>query len=202
LTGTANQVLVDGTSGVAKTGALTLTTPQDIGTASTPYFQRLALGSSTMTRSQLVIWGDSGQADDIASGIWIYAAGPKGLNTCNIYGLRCDAYFTKDAAGVHPLVASGFFGPPADSGPGAATITEAASVYILNAPTCGATNWALKIADGNAYFGGDIDASSTSAIYLGDSTTNGTWKIVRSGNDLIFQRRESGSYVTKGTFSA
>lgn len=44
LTGTANQVLVNGTSGIAKVGACTLTTPQDIATTSTPQFARIGLG--------------------------------------------------------------------------------------------------------------------------------------------------------------
>jgi hypothetical protein len=43
-TGTANQVLVNGTTGVAQTGAIVLTTPQDIGTASSPTFNNLTLG--------------------------------------------------------------------------------------------------------------------------------------------------------------
>jgi hypothetical protein len=50
--------------------------------------------------------------------------------------------------------------------------------------------------------GTDIIGASTTAIYLGASGTDGTWKIVRSGNDLLFQRRESGSYVTKTTILA
>lgn len=43
LTGTANQVLVNGTSGSATTGAITLTTPQSIGTGSSPTFNGLTL---------------------------------------------------------------------------------------------------------------------------------------------------------------
>lgn len=38
LTGTANQVLINGTSGTATTGAITLTLPQNIGTGSSPTF--------------------------------------------------------------------------------------------------------------------------------------------------------------------
>ena len=48
----------------------------------------------------------------------------------------------------------------------------------------------------------EIQLKSTGAIYIGAKATNGTWKIIRSGNDLYFQRRESGSYVTKGGASA
>jgi len=43
---------------------------------------------------------------------------------------------------------------------------------------------------------------SAGIIYFGDSDTDGTWKIMRDGNDLKFYRRESGSYVYKGGFIA
>jgi hypothetical protein len=45
LTGTADQVLVGGTSGSPQTGALTLTLPQSIGTGSSPTFAGLTVGS-------------------------------------------------------------------------------------------------------------------------------------------------------------
>ena len=34
-------------------------------------------------------------------------------------------------------------------------------------------------------------------FYFGDASTNGTWRIATSGNNLAFQRREAGTYVTK-----
>lgn len=43
LTGTANQVLVNGTSGVPTSGAITLTLPQDLNTTSSPTFNSLTL---------------------------------------------------------------------------------------------------------------------------------------------------------------
>lgn len=43
--GTANQVLANGTSGSGQTGAVTLTTPQDIATTSSPTFAALTLSS-------------------------------------------------------------------------------------------------------------------------------------------------------------
>ena len=49
---------------------------------------------------------------------------------------------------------------------------------------------------------GDIRLYNASNIYLGDSSTNGSWRIVRNGNNLSFQRREAGSWVEKGSFSA
>jgi hypothetical protein len=49
---------------------------------------------------------------------------------------------------------------------------------------------------------GDIETGSSNAIYLGDPSTDGTWRIVRNGNYLVFERRESGGWVMKGSFSA
>ena len=40
--------------------------------------------------------------------------------------------------------------------------------------------------------------ASDEPLYLGDPATDGTWRIVRSGNDLNFERRESGIWVMKG----
>ncbi len=47
----------------------------------------------------------------------------------------------------------------------------------------------------------DLEVQGTAIItgdlYFGPPNTNGTWKITLSGNNLSFQRRESGSYVEK-----
>jgi len=48
----------------------------------------------------------------------------------------------------------------------------------------------------------DIAVSDTKAFYLGDRSTDGTWRITRSGNNLQFERRESGSYVMKQIIAA
>lgn len=49
---------------------------------------------------------------------------------------------------------------------------------------------------------GDIETISGGSYFIGDPTTDGTWKFAISGTDLIFQRRESGVYVTKSTITA
>lgn len=46
--------------------------------------------------------------------------------------------------------------------------------------------------------GNEVILGSDGAIYLGNPNTNGTWKIVINGNDLEFQKRESGVFVMKG----
>lgn len=48
----------------------------------------------------------------------------------------------------------------------------------------------------------DITIGAGNALYFGQEDTDGTWKIVLSGNDLLMQRRESGSYVTKSVVEA
>ncbi len=48
----------------------------------------------------------------------------------------------------------------------------------------------------------DMEIGDANAYYMGDSATDGSWRIVRSGTDLVFERRESGSWVTKSTISA
>jgi hypothetical protein len=77
LTGTANQVLVNGASGSATTGAITLTTPQSIGTASSPSFADLTL--STGTNSTLAAVGtqptsmvNKQYVDNLANGLDIH----------------------------------------------------------------------------------------------------------------------------------
>lgn len=49
---------------------------------------------------------------------------------------------------------------------------------------------------------GDIEIGNvSSAFYLGDPTIDGTWRIIRSGDDLLMQQREAGVYNTKQTIS-
>jgi len=55
---------------------------------------------------------------------------------------------------------------------------------------------------GASSFAGDIQLASTKACYIGDPATDGTWRMIRSGNNLVIERRESGNYITKQTISA
>jgi len=44
--------------------------------------------------------------------------------------------------------------------------------------------------------------SSTGGLYFGNIDTEGSWRIIRSGNNLVIQRYETGSWTTKSTISA
>ena len=69
LTGTAYQVLVNGTSGSAQTGVITLTTPQNIDTTSSPTFSAITL--TTGATNNYVLTSNS-------SGLASWAAPPSG----------------------------------------------------------------------------------------------------------------------------
>lgn len=46
-----------------------------------------------------------------------------------------------------------------------------------------------------------IAIPATAAYYIGPVATNGSWRFIQSGDDLLVQQRESGTYNTKHTFS-
>ena len=47
--------------------------------------------------------------------------------------------------------------------------------------------------------GGDVEIGAANAYYWGDPTTDGSWRAMQSGDDLIFQQRESSVWNTKQT---
>ena len=49
---------------------------------------------------------------------------------------------------------------------------------------------------------GEVTLPAANGFYFGDASTNGSWRIIRDGNNIKFQRRESGSWVDKSTISA
>jgi hypothetical protein len=53
-----------------------------------------------------------------------------------------------------------------------------------------------------ALFNELVENTIAGVIYLGDSTTDGSWRISVSGTTLLVQRRESSAWVTKWTFTA
>jgi hypothetical protein len=45
----------------------------------------------------------------------------------------------------------------------------------------------------------NLRAKDVGAFYLGNETTDGSWRFIRSGNNLVAQRREATVWVTKNT---
>jgi hypothetical protein len=65
-----------------------------------------------------------------------------------------------------------------------------------------AGNLTVTPSGGLASLVGDFAVASTNYHYWGASTVDGSWRIGRSGNDIVIERRESGVWVTKSTISA
>lgn len=66
----------------------------------------------------------------------------------------------------------------------------------------------LKLYTSKANFYGSVQIPSGTSgapapsFYFGEEYQDGSWRITRSGNDLVIQRRESSSWVTKQTIAA
>jgi len=54
---------------------------------------------------------------------------------------------------------------------------------------------------GAATISGSVTTASDQAFYIGDSATDGSWRFIRSANNLVVERRESGSWVNKGQWT-
>ena len=61
----------------------------------------------------------------------------------------------------------------------------------------GATDVQAAIEAMKALFDAFVATPEVPAIYFGDSTTDGTWRIIPDGTSLKHQRRESGTWVDK-----
>jgi hypothetical protein len=53
-----------------------------------------------------------------------------------------------------------------------------------------------------ALFNELVENTINGVVYLGDATTDGSWRLSVSGSTLLIQRLESGSWATKWTFTA
>jgi hypothetical protein len=82
--------------------------------------------------------------------------------------------------------------------------STAAAGYAGNAYIYSASNIKLQFAMNgniNAYTDTNgIGAATGKALYIGDESTDGSWKFVDSGGTLKIQKRVSGSWVDKGAF--
>lgn len=126
-TGTANQVLVNGTSGSAQTGALTFTTPQNIATTSSPTFSSL-----TLTNPLTVANGGTGLSTLTVNGV-LYASG---ATTLTQFSPVNSAVHVTNSSGV-PAYSSTMTNGQLIIGstggtPTAATLTAGANISITN----------------------------------------------------------------------
>lgn len=158
LQGTPNQVLVNGTSGSPQTGALILTTPQDIASTSSPTFAGLtmsgniSLGGVARTTNAL----DPVNPQDYATkfyvdqnslnGTQVYAASAGSLGTVTQSGSGIGATLTN--AGVQATFALDGVNPPVgtnvlikNTATGMTSANE--GIYTVTSAGSGASNWVL-----------------------------------------------------------
>ena len=94
ITGTANQVLVDGTTGIPEVGALTLSLPQSIATSSTPTFLGLTAGNLNLLNNTLSSINTNGTINLVPNG-----TGSVLLKTTSSY----NAIYTSSTQAVGPI---------------------------------------------------------------------------------------------------
>lgn len=47
----------------------------------------------------------------------------------------------------------------------------------------------------------EYHSPDTGVFYFGDESTDGSWRVIREGNNLVHQRLESGTWTTKHTIT-
>lgn len=67
----------------------------------------------------------------------------------------------------------------------------------VGASTASTGSFTTLATSGNITTTGNLVLGSSNAVYLGDETTDGSWRIVRSGSNLVFERRESSAWLSK-----
>ena len=79
---------------------------------------------------------------------------------------------------------------------GGSSIAPVASTETVATWDNGTTNPMNLYGDGSLELGG-----SAALFYIGDKDTYGSWRFMRSGDDLVIQQREAGVWNTKDTIS-
>ncbi|MBL1136316.1 MAG: hypothetical protein HND46_13475, partial [Chloroflexi bacterium] len=155
-------------------------------------------------------------------------AGSSSYNIFFLAGMSGQVGLGASYGGTITYAIAGYFGDVVK--PGTGTISNQIGVYIPD-QTKGSSKVGLQIdqTTGNAiycggagavYFAGAVTANSTLNVtgkvstsadlqigsgygyYIGDSATNGSWRFIPSGANLVIQKREAGSWVTKDTIFA
>lgn len=202
--GTANQVLVNGTSGSAQTGAIILTLPQSIATTSDVQFNRLGLGVSPVLGASYysanslsvnfgTITGQTAQyiADTLALSI----------ASSNAYGIFLRPSFAS-ATGITSSVAAGIYVEPLLTS-NVGTVSQAYGLYIpAGSVHTGTVSQAYGIYVATPAYG-----SAQTALYVsGSATVSQTIKLTALTAETMLalnasQNIVSASMGTSLTFS-
>lgn len=75
-------------------------------------------------------------------------------------------------------------------------------LYIVDDPSGTPASRKITLANLLGATSGSVVLASTTYLYFGDTGTDGSWRIGRSGTSLVVERRESSVWVEKGAFVA
>lgn len=171
--GTANQVLVNGTSGSAQTGALTFTTPQDIGTSSNVQFGRVlaTAGGNSSGASQVTSAVFGTAAGSVAGCLKLWSnsvAGNFGLIQCTDGNIHLDASST-GTHGVWLNFYSGVGGVYFGNGANGLSAFMNSSGSLILGDTTNPANKLEVIGSAQIGFSADTAAPSSGLIVSGQS---------------------------------
>jgi hypothetical protein len=146
-------------------------------------------GSDAGSNWSLTAFTDAGAAIDTALNIIRAANGVIAFSATR--PVTMGALTASGAVSLSPANANVVLSP---TGTGVVTINPATAGTLNNVAIGGSTPLAGAFTD--------LTIGAANAFYIGPSGTDGTWRLIRSGDDLVIARRESGSYVTKSTILA
>jgi hypothetical protein len=175
-----------------------LTVGAKTGSQSTPDKLQMSSGypnTSTPTNQQLKI-----------SLGYVSATQNYGFTTDNVARIWYHAGDTVGPTGGHVFATGGIAALTLDTSQNA-TFAGTVTAQGTGTHTFGTTNtvtMAAGVLTAKAAVVSDdyVQCGATGAFNLGNPTTDGSWRIVISGVNLLIQKRESGSWVTKQTITA
>jgi hypothetical protein len=172
VTGTADQVLVNGTTGSPQAGALTLTLPQSINVTSSPTFTKLGIGAGPLYPLDIIVSGTypigseflgtmTGQTGNKASLFYLGATISPSASLTTAYAIRNETIFNTTSAVI--TNAYGNYNAPTKTGAG--SLTSFYNGYFASVSGASTVNVALY-AD-NFSIGYAVTPPSLSAIISG-----------------------------------
>jgi hypothetical protein len=113
--------------------------------------------------------------------------------TCTVDGTTYILRITVTQVAETAVVDAHRFPPKTDN----SVTAPSSGLAVYNSSTQGGL--ATKDPDGNVE---PIAGGGATVFYLGSSVIDGTWRIRVNGADIVFERRESSTWVEKGAFTA
>jgi len=175
--GTANQVIAS-----TPTGDVTLSLPQSIATTSTPTFAGLgatpiitsyagphAIGGATNTTRQFDVTG-SFTGSSSAYGVYLSQTLIPAVGG-DAAGALWQPTLNKAGSGTHTDFATFILYPPT-IGAGAATLSNASTLKIIDAPTAGSNNYGLWVVAGGVRLGGLGAFAASDKYVIADANGN------------------------------